>query len=739
MIKLEFLLNKLENVTQTKATLIGTALKGGTEKRDVIHLYNKDKQLLAAGLVSSCSRLEKDQLRLEVALFMKISFSECAYAIVYDKQVPKSFFSQDINRLGIVLQGGGMKGAFGVGVIHYLTVANIIKPNRNLTIAAASTGALTSLILAQNKGMETSLAAIKQYTSMKGIEDLLVLKPEVKSKLQQSPFLNDIVQKVINTGSVSFKDVNVAKLLSDKGGDRISSSIRNGLIAGVIAGPVVGITAAVTTAALDTKSDAQDQFKAIKGLFEVPYSLAKITPVLTKLKAGTGSDLFERLSSNKSELRLAVVSVTKGSICYVTEKLELLCPKEGADFEGFDYSDYEKYSIQAIRFVGDKSGFNASKTDQLVGAALASAAFPGLFEPMVIQYTINGVSHEDLFFDGGIKDNLPLEIINRENELKNIIGIYCSPLPNLSSERTVGPHSWVSMLNIAADEMMNEVARMDSHSGRAMNVSDFATDEGSAQVVHIAPNVTTLGLTQVSPYAIRNTIAYGYMRGFDEMFITENREKLTKDQIFMLRNLSDEIYNLYDLLFETGRKLILDSAYRIPVDKNKFGPNDNYRYEFGHKLSSEDRTSYIAFEASSLENYLVIKQMAVDAINRKYELVKSIPQTIVSAQQLFCRDQLNFMLKSFYGDWSGVYDYLAECDWAPIKKQRVKELFKKQLFSGNRLYYVSKTDAIFKNNAAAPNRENDTTNSKVLRGVISQRISRYPELFAGAITDVLPD
>lgn len=737
MIKLEFSLNKLENATPFKAVMIGTALKGTTQRRDIIHLYNKNKQLLAAGIVASCEALEYDNLRIEVAALSKIAYNECAYAIVYEKSQPKSFFAADLYEMGVVLQGGGMKGAFGVGAIHFLTVAGIIKPERRLSIAAASTGSITSLLLAQNNGLATSLAAIQQYTSMKGIGDMLELRSEVKAKMKRSAFINDVVDKLLKTGSINFQGIDLKKIVEDKNDNRWSSSIRNGAIAGAVGGPLAGLAAGITTMVMDVKEDIETEAKEIQGLFNVDYSLAHITPVMQRLKQLAGDDLYEKLEAKRTELRLAVVSVLSGAVCYITEKLELLHPKEGAHYEGFDYSNYEAYKIVSLRFLSEQYSGDGNHTDRLIKSVLASAAFPGLFEPVQIEYMVDGMPRTDLFFDGGVKDNLPLEILTKDTDLKNIIGIYCSPLPNLPAERDTNRKSWVSMIQIATDEIMNENARMDSEAGRAINVSDFNTDEGSAHVVHIAPNVPTLGLTQVSPYAIRNTIWYGYMRAFDEMFISENRSILSKDNVFLLRNLSDKIYDYFDLLFEAGRRLIRESAYRIPVKKDEYGQNDKHKYSIGLSISDEDRIKYVDFHEQSLISYLSLKLGIIDAIIRKYELVKSINQTSFSTQHMFCSDQVGFMQKTLYTDWFGVFDYIHECDWAAVKKQRTLDAFKKELFAQKWGYFKTTSDQIFKNNAAKPLVETDTSPSWILRKSILERMNKYKQLFEGNDTDLL--
>ncbi|MFK7785989.1 MAG: patatin-like phospholipase family protein, partial [Crocinitomicaceae bacterium] len=671
--------------------------------------------------------------------------------ILTDK--PHTWKSNNYNEFGIALQGGGMKGAFGVGALKYLQVAGILDGKKKLRLSSASTGSITSVMLAENSPASID-KAIAQYSDLRQLEDMLELRPKVKEILNSEPTnLKPNVINLIKTGGstekLEFNPMDFAeKQVKDAFKKTLNDITTNpfsleGFVPLAGANFLGNLVGGVT-----------DTWKNVKSLANIKLSLATLDPVEAKLKHRTmginHALLRKRIITKNVTLRMAVTSLQTGATCYVTEDLQLLYPKKGVLGDGYNYQDFEPC---AITHIGGKSvGGNTSSIlrEGLVKGALASGAFPAFFEPQNIRFIVPGEGEkQEMFNDGGIRENLPINIL-RKQETKNIIAIYCSKIDEDSKEsKTVDNYTWTDVIGRSMDFIDSENARNDISSGNPMNTSLHG--DGDHNVLHIAPTMGTLGLVEIHPFNIQTTIWYGYMRAYDEVFLSDNKLSLgmnyEKTKI-KLRENTEDIFLCLRALAAQSVRVINSSAYRVPIKENATGGNREYvMYNAKSKGFTNRRSlsnfhqniSTIAYGYDALLGYLNLKNELLGLLLSRFEIIKSDP----NSKEAFMYGERGFMKKSIFADWFGIYEHLDYMRIAENKRVRMKGAFRRNspLHENFRPLIVNKT--IFgQSSQKTPKRVSEQTHPefKLLTDEIRRRINQLKSKkigLEGRMTDKL--
>lgn len=597
--------------------------------------------------------------------------------------------SNTYNSFGISLQGGGLKGAFGVGALKFLQTANILDGKKNLHLSSASTGSLTSVLLAENSP-ESIDKAIAQYTDLEKLEDMFTLRPKVKSILNKEPTLKKAIIQGLKKGGTTDVDIDLA----DFGMEKLKKIVKN-TVTDTLTNPLSFVNV-VPVAGFNFVANFFEEVDSVKknltALSKVKMSLATLDPVINKLsddRTGVNKAKLSRsIKTKKVTLKMAVTCLNSGATCYITEDLKLMYPKKGVVGDGYDYTDFDSYPITSI---GGKSVNGGSSESLLklglVTGAITSGAFPALFEPQWITYTTRTEEKRELFNDGGIRENLPINVL-KEEQVKNIMAIYCSPIDESEKENDlVKNFKWTDVVQRTMSLIDSENARNDISSGVAVNTS-LHGDDGNHNVLHIAPTTGTVGLTEIHPYNIQATIWYGYLRAYDEVFLSDFKTELGDEYQttkIALRENSEDIFLSFRLLGLLGSKVIGDAGYRVPIKKG----HSNLKYVMWRRkhgrltlqdgtkldirgLNNDDVVKFIAFEYKSVYRYLETKKQLLSLLSARLDLIKRDPNHGSS----FMNGPNGFMRKAIFADWFGVYDHLDFMRIAGNKRERLKQKYR---------------------------------------------------------------
>ena len=532
-------------------------------------LGSKDAVLMERATTGVANAIKRQLLMLEAEVELEplASMGEFEFqGRLDDLWKPRKDF-----KFGLVLQGGGMRGAFQVGVLNLLQRHDLINRRDFETITSASTGSLSTMALFSDDGTDASGVdiATQSYLEMTSIDDMLKLREPIQLAVAQSATAKTVVDDLLQTGQAQS---NVVDLLggeilrpenllqvgraSHAGG--FAGAATGATIGGVAGGPAgvliggliglgVGAVGGFIYGSVDAGFDEMEKFKRIaKGLMETEGSIALLDPVKETLLSAAKPRNLKRI-----ELRMALTSYASGATCYLTEKATLLVPLRGFDTELHDFDETVECEILSADGERDYDGI-------MLAGTLASSAFPGIFPPVAITYVDPRTEKErtEYFGDGGIRENLPLEAA-LDTGVNECIAVFCDPIQQdeqalftLSASEKSNSLStappWPSVLGRATQLMFAEINRGDAEHGRALNLTSYRElDDYPTDVIHIAPGVPTLHLTEVDPYAIRCTLLYGYLRAFDELLIARWRQlgaSKSATDVHRLRSNTDEIY-----------------------------------------------------------------------------------------------------------------------------------------------------------------------------------------------------
>ena len=648
--------------------------------------------------------------------------------------------------IGITLQGGGIKGAFGVGALSYLQLIGIIHKDKQLVLSSASTGSLTSIVLASRANNALDLG-IEQYTSLQALDDMFLVRKEVIRIAERNEQIKFLLLGALRDGDISGDQL--AEEMKEYLGKTIKSSIVSALknpityVQPFIAGPVI--------AALKAADEVEKFVKDVADFMNVKQSLATLDPVEKKLKTVIDEDLLSAAVKNKRvKLRMAVTSLSTGATCYVTEKLELLYPKDGTTGDGTDYSEYDACRISSIGGTNPNEA-GVGLRNALVQAALTSGAFPAFFEPKEIAFTRDGGSViTELFTDGGIRENLPVQKLLDEGT-EEVIAIHCSPISDYS--RTLPDtksYTWGKVMQESLGFINAENARADMTVGQSVNTQLHGS--GDQHVLHIAPTVSTLGLTEIDPYKIRTTIWYGYLRAYDEVLV-EQLAKSGKAALEVakaksdLRTNSANIYLALRALYLAAGNLITRSAYRVPQKKGA----KKYKYTMwngkdhmvpqvvnGHifmvpssSLRNEDEVLYLACDVDSLHDYYNFRLQLLTLYVQRADLTKRHdPENYKKCLPGGKDGLLQF---KYYNDWFGVYETLDKMNLAINKRGRLKSQFAREDSRGTNRDHFFLTPAILNDSSAGPRRISSIKSSAydfpIIRADIIKQLAKVDAIF----------
>lgn len=667
-----------------------------------------------------------------------------------------SWRSKQYSELGLSLQGGGVKGAFGVGALKFLQVAGILDGKKKLHLASASTGSLTSVLLAENSP-ESIDKAIAQYSELNKLEEMFTIRTKVKIILNNEPTLKAIVLSAFKKGGSPDVEIDLKDFLVEKftkvAKETLYDTLTNPLSLFAVL-PVVGVSFISNVA-----EEIESVKKNLNTLTNVKLSLATLEPVLGKLmdnsKGINGAKLRKSIRTKKVTLKMAVTCLESGATCYITEKLELLYPKKGVIGDGYSYSpeDFHIYTISSIggENINGETSATILKTGLAMGA-ITSGAFPALFEPQKIKYITPDGEKEELFNDGGIRENLPINILKRE-KVKNILAIYCSSFEEKIEETdTVNNYSWGDVAMRTVSLIDSENARNDISSGKPMNTN--LKGEGDHNVLHIAPTTGTLGLTEVHPFNIKTTIWYGYLRAYDEIFLSDFKETLgTAYQTtkIALRENTEDIFVCFRALGMIASKVVGSSGYRVPIKKGhshkkyvRWGRSRKVDQYFGIRgLNNNDIIHFVALDFDAAYSYLKLKNELLALLNTRYKLIKIDP----NYPSGFMHGPSGFMKKALFTDWFGVYEHLNLVRIASNKRTRLTQKFRSisLLNANSNPLYVHSLKVYGYPDQEAPRRITQRSHPRfkqLIRTIISNinDLERNNVLFEGSYSDkLIPD
>lgn len=639
--------------------------------------------------------------------------------IIKNKTLPKDVIIRELdkqiwkpkeNRIGMTLQGGGLKGSFGVGAIHFLSKSGILNADRALSLSSASTGSITSLLLAQRQ--ESAYEdALKQYWEISNISGMLELTDQVKAILRREPLVKDTIKEYLRTGGLNIgaaSDQAIERFISDplkEYGNLGLAATAGGTGAGIgfaVGGPIgaaiggtLGAVGGFFGGFLLNSLDEIEKFtEAIKCLHE-QNSIADITPVREKLEAITN---VNAIKAAKTEMRMAITSLRTHITAYITEKGELLYPKLIGDNEGYSHLEFNKYKITSVNDTANvRSNF-------LIESALTSGAFPGLFKPVAITYEktiassdgiISSTPVTEIFYDGGVRENMPFKILTQQtkenniSDLKSIIGIYCEPSThNHRSESQFDTNKYPNLSEIFLHSMQTinyESSVNDLYFGKPLNLRNLDVKRNTTpNVLHIAPGIVPIGLTEAVPFYLRCSVWYGYLRAFDECFIAQNFTKANIQKLNeagisrgQIRNNTDEIFLMMRSLYTLGAKIINTSNYagygtvskqkglefselkNIPVNIDFFSDRElnMNKYKGIKTIIFDSKSCYLYFKAKiKLIELLLARKNNFDAIFEK-DFTKLFFNPDHYASYFFYGD-FGFMKKCFFGQWWGLKSYI---------------------------------------------------------------------------------
>ncbi|MEL6540809.1 MAG: patatin-like phospholipase family protein [Pseudomonadota bacterium] len=565
-------------------------------------------------------------------------------------------------KFGIGLQGGGLRGAFGVGAVRFLAELGLLdKANGQLEVlGSASTGSITSMVLMEKSGVTCVDKAIKEYTRLRTYEDMLTLRSEVKEEMKKTAAVSSLIPAILNE-EVGMLDPE-AIIEREIWGATTHAGWQTGVFIGVIVGAAgfatFGVGAAVAGAIVaaiggafvggvfGADAELKEDAESLRRFFAIKPSIATLDPVEKELRRLVVGTDFRR---NGIALRMAVNNMETGQTGYITERGKLLYPVREGPKDIFHPSEFVECDILNIDGKTPRS-FN----NFLVKAAATSGSFPGIFPPRLIRFRHPEEDHirEEYFNDGGVRENLPLQAMI-DAGAQEIVAIYCAPIEpgemDLKEKDTVADKpipTWSDVAIRAVGLTFAEITRTDVFLGRRLNAGTNQLDDEKGQfgadavdIIDIAPRHPTLGLTEVEPAKIQATIAYGYMCAYDETRIA--KLKMGRRARTLLRDNTDNIYERLALIADYRIDLILTAVYRNPdVGGQKWGMIDKWLEE------RSKRVTEMAFQRHALRVYSMAKKELLVYLGERVSVYgrESLPFSM--------HGEFQFLKREFYENWT---------------------------------------------------------------------------------------
>ena len=490
-----------------------------------------------------------------------------------DARIKEIWHPKDTN-LGLVLQGGGVAGAFSVGALGLLDRNQLLSKKYLKSIGGASTGSLSAASLLSGHSLkdgnntdQVALIAETNYVQLNNFKEMGTIRPETKNLMNKSAPLKQAVETVLygKATDVDYVDYIIEQVKEELNffeyvglaiGTAMTLFGEPFLTKGIGAYGVYEILNSNIQDAIADEKDTLQQFTKIRG------SLATLEPTRDKLSKALNLIDVEK---HGIKLRIAMTSYETGATVYYTEDGKLLYPKYDEIHKAFVDDEFDEYQVDQIAYDSNneplaESATSSDKTQLFVEACLTSGAFPAIFDPKVITFSHKdkpGRVFKETFYDGGIRENLPMEQI-RKTSVSSIIAIHNSPvspdlitpdggaaIPPFNFGNSAGNYSATEHATRSLDLINNEIVQTDMDLERSLELIE---NDQLDEVIHIAPNYSVVGLTETNPLRIKLTMFYGYLRAFDALFLAKAkaiknktaRNKKIKDA-HTLSRLTDEI------------------------------------------------------------------------------------------------------------------------------------------------------------------------------------------------------
>lgn len=542
-------------------------------------------------------------------------------------------------KLGFALQGGGVRGAFEVGALHFFAWHGVTRDLGSIdAVAGASTGSLSASSISFGRqafrtqpkdATDASHRAILSYRNLVDFEDMFKPAPPLQSLMDRNKLIQKLVEGLAEEEALhpELADAAAEEVFDADFAKGVWAGAATGAAIGAVGGPPLSALfagiGAVAGAVISLKQAIEEQVDDFSQIPEIRGSLFQLVPVREQLRTEAR---YKAMRDRGIKLRFAVTSLETGATCYITEKMTLLYPRFVFS-EGHSDFNFEEFAIREINIVDSlEDDYDAFMTE----AALASSAFPALFPPALIKFREkDGTPRQEFFSDGGIRENIPVKIL-QDMGMDEIIALYCSPIqpaemakddeqllddPNDFIE--LAP-KWPAIAARAVELISAEINQDDAVVGGSVNVESLSRPNAAPQVLHIAPSVPTIGLTQIDRAMFDATMAYGYMTAYDESFFAANDTDV--ETRASIRSNTTRIFLSYKAHHLAHFSLIRTALYpmRHGLPKTGFFETENYG-SFEFFLENSGSADYVFFSQTALFNYHASKLELLKAMMRRGE------------------------------------------------------------------------------------------------------------------------
>ena len=593
----------------------------------------------------------------------------------------KNIWHPKLNNVGLVLQGGGVSGAFGVGALGLLDKNNLLSKKYITSIGSASTGTLSTaaLIAGQHKKpAEITHYLEENYLTLDSFSVMGKLRTPLKRLMNKSLSVKQAVEIALygKTKDVDYIEYTVNQIKKELDFFEIVGVVVYGaltLFGGPIGTAVGGynlyqILEDNVKDALSTEKDKLKEFSNLRS------SLATLEPTRDKLKVILrGVDL----SKDKTNLRIALTSYETGATVYFTEKGTLLYPKYDEVQKMFIDDEFEEYIVNKIEYDQNDqelSGFANSHnhTNLFIEACLTSSAFPAIFDPKVVSFTkkdnINIVKRET-FYDGGIRENLPVNEIRKTN-ISSLIAIHNSPVnekilspndndafPPLDLGTKAATDSAQKYALRALSLMNNEIVQEDISLEKSLELIE---QQQLDKAIHIAPSVEVVGLTETNLIRIKLSMFYGYLRAYDTLYLAEaneiSNERLRNDRINRANQLyknTDEIVLRLSKVLEQPVAMLCNGL--LDLKDEKWDTLGSVKEKYKDKIS-DIKVEFVALKSDEAIDYYETKERILRLYEERLGLANQDKNCFP-----YEKDYNLFLTETFFSAaW-------ASCDLYPLK------------------------------------------------------------------------
>lgn len=653
------------------------ALTGGVTSEQTVDVYSGETRVLAAVIANFAGAFEPDEkgaALLNDILFENFSTEAFGLQIVPagQKPLPLHFVERVVTvkpepepeqepdaepeverfglldglwapghqkKLGFALQGGGLRGAFEVGALHFFAWHGVTRDIGAINaVAGASTGSLSASSLSFGRepfatqpadAIDASHRAIISYRNLVDFRDMFLPAPPTQKLMDENKIIEKLIlgmaeEEALHPGLANAAAEEVFDADFAKG---VWAGAATGAAVGAVGGPPLSALfagiGAVAGAVISIKQAIEEQVDHFSQIPEIRGSLFELGPVRAQLR---DQARYRAMRDRGIKLRFAVTSLDTGATCYVTEKMTLLYPRFVFS-EGHSDLDFDEFTITSINLVDALDhDYDAFMTE----AALTSSAFPGLFPPALIKFNKDdGTPRLEFFSDGGIRENIPIKIL-QDMGMDEIIALYCGPIQPAEMSKDdeqlldssddfieLAP-KWPAVAARAVELITAEINQDDAIVGGSVNVESLSRPNIAPQVLHIAPSVPTIGLTQIDRALFDATMAYGYMTAYDESFFAANDTDFKMRAA--IRTNTTRIFLSYKAHHLAHFSLIRTAIYPLEIGLPKTGALDPAGYaSFESFLETGGRADYVFLRKLALFNYHASKLELLKAMMRRGE------------------------------------------------------------------------------------------------------------------------